>query len=159
VGGVNTYGYVGGNPLKWIDRYALDIEGYEPYEIPDDGGVSRGIRRGLGASILGAAPGINSGFERQLIDHYFFDEGRNFYMSPEQMSRYNQNPNSSEFDYGIGRSNPNADGRIDRYDFDPQPWGNRQWSAEVATRIGRFIGDTFGGVPFDIFPNREELCR
>lgn len=35
-GGMNTYAYVGANPLRWIDSNGLDIEDYEPYEIPDD---------------------------------------------------------------------------------------------------------------------------
>jgi uncharacterized protein RhaS with RHS repeats len=35
-GGLNTYGYVEGNPVRWIDSRGLDIEDYEPYEILDD---------------------------------------------------------------------------------------------------------------------------
>ena len=32
---MNTYGYVGGNPLTRRDSKGLDIEDYEPYEIPE----------------------------------------------------------------------------------------------------------------------------
>lgn len=77
--------------------------------------------------------------------------GGDFRLTPEETARYLINPMSSEFSYGIGRANPGQNGRIDIYDFDPQPWRNRTFSAEVATRAANVIGNVFGGQPYDVF--------
>jgi hypothetical protein len=47
--------------------------------------------------------------------------------------------------------NSGQNGRIDIYDFDLQPWGNRIFSAEAATRAANVIGTIFGGQPYDVF--------
>ena len=153
------YAYVVNNPINFIDSAGLSpFDGLGTATRNVVGAIGKGLKNAVGASILSAGPGINSNFERQLINNYFFGEGQDFVMSQDQTSRYNQNPNSPEFDYGIGRPNPNSNGRIDRYDFDPQPWGRRTIPAEIATRMGRYIGDMFGGVSFDVYPNRSSSC-
>jgi len=154
-GDSNLYGYTFNDSVNFIDQNGMsmlgDIGNALSYVAS---AIGSAVKAGIGASILSAGPGINSDFERQLVGHYFFGNGKNFTMTQGQTCRYNQNPNSSEFDYGIGRANPDSNGRIDRYDFDPQPWGERSLGAEVATRMARHIGGTFGGRPFDVFPRK-----
>jgi len=109
------------------------------------------LKNAVGASILTAAPGIDSAVEKRMVSHFFFGNGQPFILTSGESARYAQNPLSSEFSFGIGRANPGANGRIDVYDFDPQPWGNRTNFAEVATRGANNIGNTFGGQAFDVF--------
>lgn len=109
----------------------------------------------IGASILKAGPNIDSHLENQMIDHFFHGEGADFILSPDQTSRYLESPAprfDPEFDYGIGRENPSGDNdRIDRYDFDPQDWGERTYKAEVATRMAEVVGKIFGGEGYDVY--------
>ena len=113
--------------------------------------IGSGLRSAVGTSILSEGPRIGSALEKGMVEHFFFGNGTDFYLSHSQARRYLRNPTSDEFDFGIGRPAVGSNGRLDRYDFDTQPWGRRSWDAEFATRTAGAIGEAFGGVPFDVF--------
>jgi len=117
-------------------------------------------------TILTSLPGVDSPVEQRLAKQFFFGKGKDFFLTQGETSRLNQKPDTSEFNFGIGRLNPGPNGRIDVFDFDLQPFEvdlgntfdpnrsifvNRTPIGEVGTRFGNFIGETFGGEAFDIF--------
>ena len=109
---------------------------------------------------------FRSPVEERLASHFFFGKGTNFFLTPEETFRLNQNPKTSEFNFGIGKLNSAPNGRVDLFDFDPKPvlirddllafgtdfFTNRTPIGEIGTRFGNYLGETFGGQSFEIFP-------
>jgi uncharacterized protein RhaS with RHS repeats len=150
-GSLNLYVYAANNPIMFMDPKGLCKEAA--------GGIIyagqvllENLKNATGAAILSSLPGVDSVLEKRLAEHYFFGKEEPFYLTQSETDRLNTNVYTSEFNFGIGRLNPSSNGRIDVYDFDPQPWGNRTFIGEVGTRFGDYLGQTFGGAPFEVFP-------
>ena len=138
IDGPNLYAYVGGNPVGVVDPSGQFREN-----------LMADLGKGLGIIFFSSAPKIDSDVERRLVENYFIGNGGPFYLTQEETARYRQNPQSVEFDFGIGNvANPQASGLLDTYDFNS---GNRPLYPEVATRVAGAVGPPLGGKDFNVY--------
>ncbi len=176
--GINFYAYCNNNPINCNDPTGLlsfeDLQNIGSAFSNVGQAFGGALKNATGAAILTSLPGVDSAVEKRLATQFFFGKGTDFFLTQGETSRLNslsKPERDPEFNFGIGRLNPDpTSGRIDVFDFDPQPiklrdnfFGNlfdpsermlenRGLKAEFGTRFGNFLGETFGGQSFEVFP-------
>lgn len=142
------------DPIRFGGRTANLYEyGFaDPVNLIDPDGYCPSVGPYVGEFLFNRYPGVDSELEKDLVNHYFFGNGADYYLTPDQMGKYIANPTSPEFESGIGAENrSNTNQRFDRYDFDARPSGQRGVIPEMATRAAGVLGPMLGGQAFDVY--------
>jgi RHS repeat-associated protein len=154
-GDSNLYGYVLQDPVSFFDPDGLiNRSGGHGHNRQLDPTRLRGP-----AIIFGLNPRLDSSLERRLANHFFYANGKPYYLTKEEWNKLKNSPNSALdpcFDQGIGALNPGSDGSIDSYDFHPI-WGkHRTFFNNILNTGGAIVGYGFGGNDFKIYPPKKK---